>query len=146
VHAAVCSKLQVMSLSDNDKLSGDGINLLPGLGPALFLILCSAFCLAACLLLTCVCRKLQVLSLSDNDKLSGELPACWLGHPSLQELQLAGLSDLHGPLPDLTVEGSVTGSEEGRELCGFGKLKYINMAGIIGDAGLGFTGACVFVS
>jgi hypothetical protein len=78
-----------------------------------------------------------VLALSDNDKLSGELPACWLGHSSLQELQLAGLSDLHGPLPDLTGSSSSSSSEA---LCGFGKLKYVNMAGIIGDAGLGFTG------
>lgn len=92
----------------------------------------------ACFVLR-VCRQLKVLALSDNDKLSGELPACWLAHSSLQELQLAGLSDLHGPMPDLT--GSSTSSSE--ELCGFGKLKYINMAGIIGDASLGFTGEAV---
>jgi hypothetical protein len=91
-------------------------------------------------------RKLQVLSLSDNDKLSGELPPCWLSHPTLQELQLAGLSDLHGPLPDLAEEERATGSEDiARTLCGFGNLKYINMAGIIGDAGLGFTGGCALV-
>lgn len=87
--------------------------------------------------------ELQVLSLSDNDKLSGQLPACWLGHSKLQELQLAGLSDLHGPLPDLTRDDSSSddsSSSSQDALCGFGKLKYVNMAGVIGDAGLGFTG------
>lgn len=84
-----------------------------------------------------VSSELQVLSLSDNDKLSGELPACWFGHSKLQELQLAGLSDLHGRLPDATQVSSGSAADV---LCGFGKLKYINMAGIIGDAGLGFEG------
>jgi hypothetical protein len=85
------------------------------------------------------CSQLQVLSLSDNDKLSGSLPPCWLSHANLQELQLAGLSDLNGPLPDATHSSSSSGSEE---LCGFGKLKYVNMAGIIGDAEQGLTGQC----
>lgn len=88
--------------------------------------------------------QLQVLSLSDNDKLSGVLPSCWLSHDSLQELQLAGLSDLHGPLPDATRPegggGVSSSSQDGGLLCGFGKLKYVNMAGIIGDAEMGLTG------
>ena len=97
-----------------------------------------AACLSMC------CSQLQVLSLSDNDKLSGSLPTCWLSHSSLQELQLAGLSDLHGALPDSTrsSSGSSTGgsSSSSEQLCGFGKLKYVNMAGIIGDAEQGLTG------
>jgi hypothetical protein len=64
-----------------------------------------------------------------------------MAHDTLQELQLAGLSDLHGRLPDLTSSSSTRSSSE--ELCGFGKLKYINMAGIIGDAGFGFTGVMI---
>lgn len=87
---------------------------------------------------TATSSKLQVLSLSDNGKLSGSLASCWLTHSSLLELQLAGLSDLHGELPDMTQTVSAGSTPE----CGFGTLRYINMAGIIGDAGLGFTGVC----
>ena len=94
--------------------------------------------------------QLRVLSLSDNDKLSGSLPPCWLSHKNLQELQLAGLSDLSGPLPDATHSSSSSSSSDSsssssskEQLCGFGKLKYVNMAGIIGDAEQGLTGQCV---
>jgi hypothetical protein len=65
-----------------------------------------------------------------------------MAHDTLQELQLAGLSDLHGRLPDLTSSSSSMRSSS-EELCGFGRLKYINMAGIIGDAGFGFTGVLI---
>lgn len=133
-----------------------------------------------------MCRRLQSLALSDNDKLSGTLHPCWLQSPTLQELQLAGLSGLTGPLPTLAgTSGYPAGPGRGllvthharkvpggasvyaargalfvgavtntRSLltdaaseatdttsgCGFGGLKYINMAGVIGDAEQGLTG------
>jgi hypothetical protein len=102
------------------------------------------------------CSKLEVLSLSDNDRLTGSLPGCWLAHPSLHELQLAGLSGLTGPLPDITSApqpssatsstAAAAGERDGEQLCGFGRLKYINLAGVIGDAGVGFTGAAACFS
>eukprot|EP00775_Hariotina_reticulata_P007262 gene7262-7475_t len=91
--------------------------------------------------------KLKSLLLSDNDKLAGPLPPCWLASKSLQELQLAGLSSLSGPLPQLASTSSIPGRGLRQNLnplsgvCGFGMLKYINFAGIIGDNEQGFTGA-----
>jgi hypothetical protein len=89
---------------------------------------------------------LKSLLLSDNDKLAGSLPPCWLASKSLQELQLAGLSSLAGPLPQLASTAPVPGRGLRQSanplsgICGFGLLKYINFAGIIGDNEQGFTG------
>lgn len=95
------------------------------------------------------CRKLKSLLLSDNDKLAGALPPCWLASKFLQELQLAGLSSLSGPLPQLASISSIPGRGLRQNLnplsgvCGFGMLKYINFAGIIGDNEQGFTGTAL---
>ncbi|KAF8065663.1 RCH2 [Scenedesmus sp. PABB004] len=77
--------------------------------------------------------RLKALALSDNDRLAGTLPPCWFASLSLQELQLAGLSRLSGPLPD-------AGAGAGSASCGFGTLRSINLAGVIGDDEAGLTG------
>jgi hypothetical protein len=113
------------------------------------------------------CRSLRTLELSDNDNLSGSLPSCFLTSDSLLELQLAGLSRLRGPLPVLTSTAGTAAAtlpagataasssasmpkrrallgevqQQRQQGCGFGKLQYINMAGVIGDQEPGLTGA-----
>jgi hypothetical protein len=119
----------------------------------------------------CPCRNLKTLELSDNDNLSGSLPGCFLASQSLQELQLAGLSQLRGPLPLVTTADAAAAStastaapvagggssasmpkrrallgemqqqqQQQQQGCGFGKLQYVNMAGVIGDQEPGLTG------
>ncbi|WIA31462.1 hypothetical protein OEZ86_002357 [Tetradesmus obliquus] len=112
-------------------------------------------------------KKLRTLELSDNDNLAGSLPGCFLESASLQELQLAGLSRMRGPLPLLSsskdaatpaaAAAAAAGSSDAsmpkrrallgepqqqqqQQGCEFGKLQYVNMAGVIGDQEPGLTG------